>query len=97
MVFCATACGAQGDQVVCKIPCFLALPDLMMYFEACRLAASMAAPATLQFTVISSLSEVPPGSDRVLDSTETTPEEAAQEIVLCQEREGYIGVYTEPA
>jgi sulfate adenylyltransferase len=44
-----------------------------------------------QFTGISDPYEVPADADVVLDTTELTPEEAAQEIILHLERAGYIG------
>jgi sulfate adenylyltransferase len=45
-----------------------------------------------QFTGISDPYEVPADAAVVLDTTELTPEEGAQEIILHLEREGYIGV-----
>jgi sulfate adenylyltransferase len=45
-----------------------------------------------QFTGISDPYEVPAGAAVVLDTTELTPEAAAQAIILHLEREGYIGV-----
>jgi sulfate adenylyltransferase len=44
-----------------------------------------------EFTGISDPYESPADAEVVLDTTDTTPEEAAQEILLDLEREGYIG------
>jgi sulfate adenylyltransferase len=44
-----------------------------------------------QFTGISDPYEVPTDSDLVLDTSELTPEEAAQEVFLHLQREGFIG------
>ena len=44
-----------------------------------------------QFTGISDPYDVPSDADVVINTSETTPEEAAQEILLHLEREGYIG------
>jgi sulfate adenylyltransferase len=44
-----------------------------------------------QFTGISDPYEVPKDADVTLDTNELTPEEAAQEIFLHLEREGFIG------
>jgi sulfate adenylyltransferase len=44
-----------------------------------------------EFTGISDPYEEPADADIVIDTTETTPEEAAQQIVLHLEREGFIG------
>ena len=44
-----------------------------------------------EFTGISDPYEEPADADMVIDTTELTPEEAAQEIVLHLEREGFIG------
>jgi sulfate adenylyltransferase len=44
-----------------------------------------------QFTGISDPYEAPDYAAVVLDTTNMTPEEAAQEIILHLEREGYIG------
>jgi sulfate adenylyltransferase len=44
-----------------------------------------------QFTGISDPYEVPTDADMVIDTTDVTPEEAAQEVILHLEREGYIG------
>jgi sulfate adenylyltransferase len=44
-----------------------------------------------EFTGISDPYEEPADADIVIDTTELTPEEAAQQIVLHLEREGYIG------
>jgi sulfate adenylyltransferase len=45
-----------------------------------------------QFTGISDPYEAPSDAEVVLDTAELTPDEAAQEIILYLEREGYIGV-----
>ncbi len=44
-----------------------------------------------EFTGVSDPYEPPMDADVVLDTTDTTPEEAAQEILLRLERLGYIG------
>ncbi|HLK32440.1 MAG TPA: adenylyl-sulfate kinase, partial [Terriglobales bacterium] len=44
-----------------------------------------------QFTGISDPYDVPTDADVVINTTETTPDEAAQEVLLHLEREGYIG------
>jgi sulfate adenylyltransferase len=44
-----------------------------------------------QFTGISDPYEAPSDADVVIDTTDLTPEEAAQEIFLHLERQGYIG------
>ena len=44
-----------------------------------------------EFTGISDPYEEPTDADVVLDATDMTPEEAAQEIVLYLERQGFIG------
>jgi sulfate adenylyltransferase len=44
-----------------------------------------------EFTGISDPYEAPEDADIVIDTTEFTPEEAAQQIILHLEREGYIG------
>lgn len=44
-----------------------------------------------QFTGISDPYEEPQDADVVIDTTEVSPEEAAQQIILHLEREGYIG------
>jgi len=44
-----------------------------------------------EFTGISDPYEPPIDADVVLDTTEMTPEEAAQQIFLHLEREGYVG------
>jgi sulfate adenylyltransferase len=44
-----------------------------------------------EFTGISDPYESPADADVVLDTTDLTPEEAAQEIILYLERQGYIG------
>lgn len=43
-----------------------------------------------EFTGISDPYEAPADAEVVLDTSDTTPEEAAQEILLCLEREGYV-------
>ncbi len=48
-----------------------------------------------QFTGISDPYEEPQDADVVIDTTELTPEEAAQQIILHLEREGYIAAETE--
>jgi len=45
-----------------------------------------------EFTGISDPYEAPEDADMVLDTTDLTPEEAAQEIILHLEREGHLGV-----
>lgn len=44
-----------------------------------------------EFTGVSDPYEVPTDADVVVDTTTSTPEEAAQQIILHLEREGYIG------
>jgi sulfate adenylyltransferase len=44
-----------------------------------------------QFTGISDPYEEPADADVVIDTTDVTPEEAAQQIILHLEREGFIG------
>jgi sulfate adenylyltransferase len=44
-----------------------------------------------EFTGISDPYEEPADADMTIDTTDVTPEEAAQEILLHLEREGYIG------
>jgi sulfate adenylyltransferase len=44
-----------------------------------------------QFTGISDPYDAPTDADVVINTAETTPDEAAQEILLHLEREGYIG------
>ena len=44
-----------------------------------------------EFTGISDPYEEPEDAEVVIDTTELTPEQAAQEILLHLEREGYIG------
>src|SRR5438477_1168861 len=44
-----------------------------------------------QFTGISDPYDTPADADVVINTTETTPDEAAQEVLLHLEREGYIG------
>jgi len=50
-----------------------------------------------EFTGISDPYEVPADADVVIDTTELAPEEAAQEIILHLEREGFIGANGQPA
>ena len=50
-----------------------------------------------QFTGISDPYDTPGDADVVINTTETTPDEAAQEILLHLEREGYIGGNSEAA
>ncbi|MEE8117898.1 MAG: adenylyl-sulfate kinase, partial [Gemmatimonadales bacterium] len=45
-----------------------------------------------EFTGISDPYEEPEDAELVLDTSDMTPEEAAHEIILYLEREGYIGV-----
>lgn len=47
------------------------------------------------FTGVSDPYESPQDADVVLNTAETTPEEAAQEILLHLEREGYVGAAAE--
>jgi sulfate adenylyltransferase len=49
-----------------------------------------------EFTGISDPYEVPDDADVVINTAELTPEEAAQEIILHLEREGFIGVNGQP-
>jgi sulfate adenylyltransferase len=44
-----------------------------------------------EFTGISDPYEVPDDADVVIDTTDITPEEAAQQILLHLEKKGYIG------
>ena len=44
-----------------------------------------------EFTGISDPYEPPSNADVVIDTTDVTPEEAAQQIILHLEREGYVG------
>jgi sulfate adenylyltransferase len=48
-----------------------------------------------EFTGISDPYEVPSDADVVIDTSDTTPEEGAQQIILHLEREGYIGASLE--
>ena len=48
-----------------------------------------------QFTGVSDPYECPSHAEVVIDTTELNPEEAAQEIFLYLEREGYIGASEE--
>jgi len=50
-----------------------------------------------EFTGISDPYEVPPDAEVVINTTELSPEEAAQEIVLHLEQQGFIGVNGESA
>jgi sulfate adenylyltransferase len=50
-----------------------------------------------EFTGISDPYEVPADAEVVIDTAELSAEEAAQEIILHLEREGFIGVSPEPA
>ena len=45
-----------------------------------------------EFTGISDPYEEPEDAEVVIDTTDTSPEEAAQAILLHLEREGYVGV-----
>ncbi|MEE8412851.1 MAG: adenylyl-sulfate kinase, partial [Acidobacteriota bacterium] len=47
-----------------------------------------------EFTGISAPYERPEDAEIVLDTTQLTPEQAAQEVLLYLEREGYVGVET---
>jgi sulfate adenylyltransferase len=55
------------------------------------LYAKARAGALPEFTGISDPYEVPADADVVIDTTQLTPEEAAQQIILHLESEGYIG------
>ena len=48
-----------------------------------------------QFTGISDPYEVPADAEVVIDTSQTTPEEAAQQIILHLEREGFVGAAAE--
>jgi sulfate adenylyltransferase len=50
-----------------------------------------------EFTGISDPYEVPTDAEVVIDTNELSAEEAAQEIILHLERQGFIGVTGEPA
>jgi sulfate adenylyltransferase len=50
-----------------------------------------------EFTGISDPYEAPADADVVIDTTELSPEESSQEIILHLEREGFIGANSEPA
>jgi sulfate adenylyltransferase len=50
-----------------------------------------------EFTGISDPYEDPTDAEVVIDTAEFTPEEAAQEIILHLEREGFIGLNEEAA
>ncbi len=45
-----------------------------------------------EFTGISDPYEAPEDADLVLDTTDVSPDEAAQQVILHLEREGYVGV-----
>jgi sulfate adenylyltransferase len=45
-----------------------------------------------QFTGVNDPYEAPADAEVVIDTTDLTPEEAAQEIFLYLEREGFVGV-----
>ncbi|MGH7546043.1 MAG: adenylyl-sulfate kinase, partial [Gemmatimonadota bacterium] len=47
-----------------------------------------------EFTGVSDPYEPPRDADVVIDTTEVTPEEAAQQVWLHLEREGYVGAAT---
>ena len=47
-----------------------------------------------QFTGISDPYEIPLDAEVVVDTSSLTPEEAAQEVILCLERAGYIAAIT---
>jgi sulfate adenylyltransferase len=49
-----------------------------------------------EFTGISDPYEAPGDADVVINTTDTTPEEAAQQIILHLEREGYFGANGSP-
>jgi sulfate adenylyltransferase len=50
-----------------------------------------------EFTGISDPYEVPPNAEVVINTADLSPEEAAQEIILQLERQGYIGANGSPA
>ena len=50
-----------------------------------------------EFTGISDPYEVPQDAEVVIDTTDLSPEEAAQEIILDLERQGFIGVNSNPS
>jgi sulfate adenylyltransferase len=50
-----------------------------------------------EFTGISDPYEEPKDAEVVINTAELTPEEAAQEIILHLEREGFVGAIGEPA
>ena len=56
---------------------------------------AMRAGILKEFTGISDPYEIPVNADKVIDTGALSAEEAAQEIVLHLEREGYIGVNDE--
>jgi sulfate adenylyltransferase len=47
-----------------------------------------------EFTGVSDPYEVPEDSDVIIDTESTSPEEAAQQVLLHLEHEGYIGALT---
>ena len=55
------------------------------------LYAKARAGALPEFTGISDPYEVPSDADVTIDTTQLTPEEAAQQIILHLESEGYVG------
>ena len=55
------------------------------------LYAKARASLVQQFTGISDPYEVPADADVVIDTTRLSPEEAAQQIILHLEHEGYVG------
>ena len=55
------------------------------------LYAKARAGELLEFTGISDPYEVPDDADVTIDTTQLTPEEAAQQIILHLESEGYVG------
>jgi sulfate adenylyltransferase len=48
-----------------------------------------------EFTGVSDPYEVPDDADLTIDTTDVTPEEAAQQVLLHLEKEGYIGAERE--
>ena len=48
-----------------------------------------------EFTGVSDPYEIPNDADVVIDTTEITPEEAAQRVYLFLEKQGYIGPASE--
>jgi len=49
-----------------------------------------------EFTGVSDPYEEPTDAEIVINTADVTPEEAAQEIILYMEREGYLGVNGNP-